>query len=65
MADWRSLKRHLIPDKDWYMANREQIAEMPKARSGDAAAQLALEKRYLKGDRGLGVCAAEHFASSK
>jgi TPR repeat protein len=35
------------------MANREQAAEMRKARAGDALAQLALAKRYLSGDSGL------------
>lgn len=35
------------------MANREQAAEMRKARAGDASAQLALAKRYLSGDSGL------------
>lgn len=35
------------------MANREQAAEIKKARGGDALAQLALAKRYLNGDRGL------------
>ena len=35
------------------MANREQAAEMRKARAGDASAQIALAKRYLSGDSGL------------
>jgi TPR repeat protein len=35
------------------MANREQAAEMKRARAGDVSAQLELAKRYLSGDSGL------------
>jgi TPR repeat protein len=36
------------------MATLEQLDEMRRARAGDGAAQIALAKRYLKGDAGLG-----------
>lgn len=35
------------------MATKEQLADMKKARAGDASAQLALAKRYLRGEKGL------------
>lgn len=35
------------------MATLEQLDEMRRARAGDAAAQIALAKRYLRGDVGL------------
>jgi len=36
------------------MANRNQASEMRKARAGDVSAQIALAKRYLSGELGLG-----------
>lgn len=35
------------------MANREQLAEIIKARAGDAKAQISLAKRYIFGEPGL------------
>lgn len=35
------------------MANREQLAEIKKARAGDVNAQVSLAKRYLLGEPGL------------
>lgn len=35
------------------MANREQLAEMKRAKAGDVEAQISLAKRYLSGEPGL------------